>query len=149
MPLLQPPIPASPQLVLTRTAMMNELLLRRPLPLLLPPPPKRISQPPTHNLRNTQPQRRPPHQAPRPKLRPKRLFPPHRQQQVQARPGSGDARGVDAEAVDVHPAGEEEDGREEHGERLEGLEVLRCGEGCEKGWWDGGFYRCHLVRLVL
>ena len=91
---------------------------------------------------------RDPHQAPRPKLRPKRLFPPHRQQQVQSRPGSGDARGVDAEAVDVHPAGEEEDGREEHGERLEGLEVLRSGEGCEEGGRDGGFYS-QVVRLAL
>ena len=99
---------------------------RRPRLLLLPPPSKRIRQSPTHHLRRTQPQSSTPHNPPRPKFTFNALFPPQRKEHVEPRPGSGNARGIDGETVDVHPAGEEEDGREEHGEGLEGFEVLGC-----------------------
>ena len=95
-------------------------------PLLALPFPftKSISQPTPNNINHTQPQRRTPHQPSGPKLLRYPVFPPSREHEISSRPGRRDARGVLFVALEVHPGTEEEDGWEEHGEGLEGAEVL-------------------------
>lgn len=92
--------------------------------------PKHIPQTPTHDINHTQPQRRPPHQPPRPKPAHKSTLPPSpRQNKISRTPRARQTRCVFLVALHVEVGGKQEDGGEEHGEGLEGAEVLGCYEG--------------------
>lgn len=105
-----------------------------PLPLSLP---NRIKQPPRHQVRRTQPHRRPSNQPSRSKLSPQRLLSPPRQQHVETRPSRAYPGGIYFVFVNVEVGAQEEDGWEEHGEELGWAECLGCYEGSEGGWGDG------------
>lgn len=66
------------------------------------------------------------HDAPRAELGGESLFPPAGDDEVGGAPGGGDAGRVGGVAVDVQVRGEEQDWGKEHGEFLQGPEVLGC-----------------------
>lgn len=97
---------------------------------------KRIRQPAAHNVRKTKADRRASHQSSCAELVTEALLPPTREHQVRRAPGGCEACAVGLEAVEVEICGEEEDGREKHGQSLEWASMLGNDEGCEEGWWQ-------------
>lgn len=87
---------------------------------------KHISHAAAHDIRNTQAHGGTPHNSSCAKLLGKGLFPSPGNNEVCSAPGGGDTSGIGRVAVDVKVRGEEQDGREEHGQLLEGTEVLGC-----------------------
>lgn len=64
------------------------------------------------------------------------LTSPHGEQGIETTPCRRDTSRVGLVAAEVQIRGEEEDGREHHGEGLEGAGMLGEDEGCEEGWGD-------------
>jgi hypothetical protein len=94
---------------------------------------KGIRQPTTHHVHNTQTNSRTPHQSSRAKLATEALLPPSSKNQVRRTPSRSQTGAVGLEAVDVEVGAEEQDGWEEHGQRLERAHVLGDDESCEEG----------------
>ena len=112
---------------------LHDLLLL----LLLP---REIRPPARHRIHHTQPHRRPAHQASGPKPLPQNMFPSPRQHEVCGRPGAREARAVPREPLHVEITGEQQNRWEEHGNRLEGSQVLGGDERCEDGGWERVFW---------
>lgn len=98
---------------------------------------KGVRQTTTNHVRNTQTNSGSPYQPSCAKLATKALLSPSSKNQVRRAPSRCQARAVGLEAVDVEVGAEEEDWREEHGQRLEGTHVLGDNESREEcgGQW--------------
>lgn len=86
-----------------------------------------------NNIEGAQAQRGASDQASGTKLVGEGLLPAAGDDKVGGAPGRGDAGRVGGEAVEVEVRGEEQDGGEEHGQLLQGSDVLGCQQGCEQG----------------
>ncbi|KAJ8611058.1 hypothetical protein MRB53_038145 [Persea americana] len=97
--------------------------------------PAKYAHPPASAFARTQAQRRASHRASDAEGAAEILLPAQGQHQVCRRPGPRSGRAVFLEPLHVQVAGEEEDRREEHRQRLEWSEVLRGDErGQERRW---------------